>query len=329
MKKENKIAAIVLSVFCLVILPFINFIINSAIEDNADYYRYKDNVVTIQAVVSRVVEVSSGEDDSYKTYLTYEYNGRVYDSILWGNFSTEREVGSRVSVQIPPSNPSHIFKNDNGGDAIKIGSYFYGILVLLLLNTYGLIRNTDESTLIDADFVFKHTKPHTYAFVAFAAVFFIRILLLRFHPLYVTVDSSMLSTVIVTAISLVLAAYILLRAISYTFEDYKLVQDVCCKRSVDNSGEDTSYETKFSRGTLKTKSAYENVREGGSCWLLTKANGKLLDAFDTMRWRNAYYQTDARPYRKKICMDFVLALITALVAALIFIAVFQLKISRF
>lgn len=101
-------AAIVLfyTMFC-----YITYLLadNVALRNNTDHEKIK---ATITAV-DHYTEFDEGfEEDRYKSYVSYEYNGKQYSDVYYDDSHSKPKLGKTVTVLIDPNNPGKLLPSN-------------------------------------------------------------------------------------------------------------------------------------------------------------------------------------------------------------------------
>lgn len=153
-------AAIVLfyGMFC-----FITYFLadNVALRNNTDHEEIKATISS----VDHYTELNEGyEEDRYKAYVSYEYDGQQYSHVHYKDSHNKPKLGKTVTVLIDPNNPGELLPSN--------GEYRLSVILgpLLLAGLAGLAWSFIREKLIAKDpddpDIAKRSRNHALAIVA-------------------------------------------------------------------------------------------------------------------------------------------------------------------
>ena len=109
-------------------------VIMVGINTKHHYHETKDQFVQVEAQISRIkITEDDDGDEHYKVYISFTYDGKEYEDIRYGKYSSAMHEGDKLTVTIDPTKPERL--PDNGTLPIVLGSIFFTIASSLLCFT--------------------------------------------------------------------------------------------------------------------------------------------------------------------------------------------------
>lgn len=119
---------------CVPLLAFVG-LTGLYVRDADEYDRLKHTAVEVAAHVSRVEKHSDSEgSDSYRVFVTYEYQGQTYADVRYKTLGSNRmPKGTAVNIWIDPEAPGHL-RPDRPGiiGAVAIWICFGAVMIGLI-----------------------------------------------------------------------------------------------------------------------------------------------------------------------------------------------------
>ncbi len=137
MEKDTSasIGSILIMFFLVMVVLSLTMACYAASDDVAAFYAAKDRYVELEAKISsfdHYVETDEGfEQDYWRTYVSYTYNGNEYTGVEYETLRSEPEIGKAVKVRIDPEIPNELLPNTASlGLAVVLAPAFLTLLSL-------------------------------------------------------------------------------------------------------------------------------------------------------------------------------------------------------
>ncbi len=256
----------------------------------SDYLENKDDLVQINALVSNMREFEDSEDDTYyKIYLTYEYDGELYENIYWEDtYKDDFSIGKEIEVEISSVNPKYIRKTDIGKRyLIIILISISGVLAAVIYSAgFYKIKSTDDLRIIDENAIARELSPcAVYAFINGVIGFGVSMYgASLFLPEIVT---NRKNAILIVVVGFALLCWTILRTKKSGVGEYTITTNLCTKKWSESDGDSSSDYVRFENipGNIRTgRKVYSHSEEGKYYYVLSNTKGEIREVYDVKKW---------------------------------------------
>ena len=299
-----------------------------------DYYKfekYKDTAVPVIGTVSKVKEVDDDGDTDYRVYVTYEYDGILYEDIKVATFDENNyHIGEKVQFNVAPDKPDFIFKWETGTFGSIVAILFLSIACCILTELIHKKTGSQfgDTKIITDTMIANDLKPKFGVFSSKILISISTSFVIGHYMLPNLFGEGTRNTGFVFGI-LALIIYILAikSVLRIPEKEYKLDIHKCLKQWSEGSGDDTTYYTLFSNYP-KVTGRYGIV--GRNYYFVKNKHDRMCQLYDMEYWQpaveDATLSQASRTIVKNLIFDFFLEIVmSGLYIAIIYYLVFGMR----
>lgn len=137
----------------LVVILISGLCIISGIASAEKFERVRDRGVTVEAVITKVIEEYDAEDGTeYEVYIRYEYGGNTYDKLYgtYGSSAWKNRIGETLSLEVNPEDPSEEMDDVKSGVVIfYVGAALLGFFIYLFVVVWQSDKPIPDGTQVE------------------------------------------------------------------------------------------------------------------------------------------------------------------------------------
>ena len=277
------VLGIILLIMGVVVVPY-----SMVIQPYAEYIRYKDSAVTINAVVSDIYEYEDSDDDEhYEIYLSYDYRDKQYRDVLWETISTDRyNVGDIVTVKISIDEPEYVLKSNRGTGGLEFILVVYAMIVAGIVydRSFYNTKKNDDLKFIDGRMIVNDLSPKAFIAVINAVFGFLAGMCgAWFFLSSMGINLNFVPGVLFIAIITFIATLCYIYRIPQ--KGYRINIHRCLKKWSENDGETTFNYVQFEaiRKTSHGGKVFSRAEENVNYYLVMKGEN-IKEIYDTRKW---------------------------------------------
>ncbi len=90
------------------IITMLVFMLAFGIRQNIEYNQNQHRFVDVDATITRIRVSGSGDDEEYDVYISYNFNGTLYEDIEYPHYKSNMREGNSIPIRIDPEDPGEL-----------------------------------------------------------------------------------------------------------------------------------------------------------------------------------------------------------------------------